>query len=618
MSDNMMIPEGKTGTLLAEGIELPLADMDSRRSGEIILTESFMVDHSCELAEEKKLDYRTALFVGKDGLVDGRSVTGAVRGGRYDDAAAEDITVEGHSDSFSALIVDGGKYVLRGAKISMPTESDGKNVCDFAGLGSAVAAFNGARVDIENCDIATEGVAKCAVYADNGSDVVIRGSRISVMGGKLYDGYVNSADFNFMVATPWVLGIMGNARGTNLMGDKTTMVLADCDIKARNWGVLSTDNGENNVLAVIDTTLTAVGGEEDKKNPYHRTWGSGYGTYILGCDEDFRGVTINAGTYVGIAREGNAVYRSSKGNIRILSAATGEVVYEGEGKGNPSVLNSDGFGIMAHDAAELTLTDGTVMNTENAAFLMRAGGVNIRVEDGARLNVKDGVLLQVIDDDDSTVGVDWGGEKELQFHTEFHEKEGWPSENGQITSQMPAPDPSDMPPPPPGMEEMPEPQFDVRFIAADTELTGSLYNGSGYYGQPAKQLYVTLGKGAVLTGGISATETIHVDENGKQNTHFTSEEYYYLGHVANRVFYNGDNAVDVVLEAGSVWNVTETGVLTSLTVEEGAVLNGSVSVDGVPVSPEAGKTYTGVITVDGVPVSPEAGKTYTGVITVGK
>lgn len=590
-----MANEKKLLTVLNGGVEVPYAEgqaYDVR-----VETAPIVIGHSCELSEDKPLNYRTALFVTKDGVAEDKSVTAALQGGRYDGAGADGVAVESRSDDFSAVIVDGGRYTLKNAKLTMPTAGRGEHVCDFAGLGSAVAAFNGARVELDHCEIATEGVAKCSVYADNGADVLIRNTKLSVMGGRLYDGYVNSADFNFMVATPWVLGITGNARGTNIMGNRTTMALVDSDVKARNWGVLSTDNGEGNLLAVIDSTLTVTGGGEDRKNPYHKTYGSGYGTYILGADEDFRGVTINAGTYVGIARDGNAVYRSSRGPVKVVSAMTGETVYEGEGKGEISRLHSDGFGIMAHDAAELTLTDGTVMTTENAAFLLRAGGVKIRVEDGAEVHVRDGVLVQIIDDDDATVGVNWHGEKELEFHTEFREKEGWPSENGQISSHMPPPDPSDMPPPPPPGEEMPAPQFDVRFSASDVTLRGDLYNGSGYYGQPAKQLYVTLGKGASLTGAISATETIHVDENGRQNTRFTSEQYYYLGRVANRVFFNGDNAVEVVLEAGSVWNVTGEGILTSLTVRDGASLNGRVTVDGAAVVPEAGKTYAGCIVV---------------------
>ena len=588
----------KLATFLAGGEEVA----EPSETGQTVFTEPLDIAHSCELKPDKPLDWRTALFVTADGVVSEKSVPAAFCGGTVGEERAENVALTSRSDDFSALIVDGGRYTLRGAKLSMPTKSDGKNVCDFAGLGSAVAAFNGGRVELEDCEIVTEGVAKCMVYADNAADAVIKNCRMDAKGGRLYDGYENNADFNYMVAPPWVLGITGNARGTNIMGDKTSMVIVDSDIKARNWGVLSTDNGEGNLLAVIDSALTVTGGEADKKNPYFKRFGSGYGTYILGCDEDFRGVTINAGTYVGIARDGNAVYRSSRGRIEVLSARSGETLYEGEGKGDISRLRSDAFGIMAHGNAELTLTDGTVMDTENAAFLLKSGGVHIRVDGGAKINPRDGVLLQIIDDDDMTVGMDWNSPIGQRFNTTFDEKAGWPSENGQITSKMPPPDPSKMPPPPPMPEgeEPPEPpRFDASFTMAGVELEGDIFNGSGYYGQRAKELTVTLEDGAVLTGCVCATETIHVDESGKQNTHFTSGEYWYLGHVANRPFFHGDNTVSVVLEPGSVWNVKGEGVISSLTVKSGAALRGTVLVDGTEIVPEADKTYTGRIVVRG-------------------
>ncbi len=594
----MSEPRKMLATYLADGVEAA----SEAENGRTVFTQPLDIVHSCDLDPEKPLPWRTALYVTEEGVAPEKSARDALSGGSVGEKLAEDVELVSRSDDFSALIVDGGRYALRRAKLSMPTKSDGKNVCDFAGLGSAVAAFNGGRVELEDCEIVTEGVAKCMVYADNAADAVIKNCRMEARGGTLYDGYVNNADFNYMVAPPWVLGITGNARGTNIMGDKTSMVIVDSDVKARNWGVLSTDNGEGNLLAVIDSSLTVTGGEEDKMNPYFKRFGSGYGTYILGCDEDFRGVEINAGTYVGIARDGNAVYRSSRGRMQVLSARSGETLYVGEGKGNISRLRSDAFGIMAHGNAELTLTDGTVMDTENASFLLKSGGVHIRADGGARLAPRDGVLLQIIDDDDMTVGMDFHGPIGQRFNTTFDEKAGWPSENGQITSQMPPPDPSKMPPPPPMPEgeEPPEPpRFDVSFTLADTALAGNVYNGSGYYGQRAKELAVTLEAGAVLTGCISATETIHVDENGKQNTHFTSGEYWYLGHVANRPFFHGDNTVSVVLEAGSVWNVEGEGVISSLTVKSGAALRGTVLVDGTETAPAADQTYTGRIVVKG-------------------
>jgi len=131
---------------------------------------------------------------------------------------------------------------------------------------------------------------------------------------------------------------------------------------------------------------------------------------------------------------------------------------------------------------------------------------------------------------------------------------------------------------------------DTFLNATDVTLNGNVYNGSGYYGQSAKPLFVNLGKGAVLNGAISATETRHIDENGKQNTHFTIKEFYYLAHVENRNFFNGDNTVEVTLSDGAVWNVTAPGIINRLTVGEGCTVNGIVTenADGtLTVAPKA-------------------------------
>ena len=326
--------------------------MDTKKDMFPAPQETITICCSSEVKEERYSQYRTALFVDKEGLRPEKSLPEFIRAGEYDNAGADGLVVEESYPAFSAVLVDGGKYSLKNAKINLLSQTQGKEVCDFIGLGSAVCAFNGARVDIENSEIVTSGVAKCTVYADQGSDIVVKDSRLEVKGGTLYEGYPNSADFNYMVAPPWVLGIIGNARGTNLMGNKGSTVLVNTDVTAQNWGALSTDNGEDNLLVVVDGTLLVTGGEEDRGDPYHKRWGSGYGTYILGTDEDFRGVKMYAGTYIGIARDGNAVYRSSKGNIRVVSPSTGEVLYEGEGKGNVSELYSDAFGILAHGLAE--------------------------------------------------------------------------------------------------------------------------------------------------------------------------------------------------------------------------------------------------------------------------
>ncbi len=170
--------DNKLITCLLGGVEVPAGT----EGGEPVYTEPLDIKHSCELAPDKPLPWRAALYVTADGVQPEKSASAALRGGKIGDACADGIAVESRSDDFSALIVDGGRYRLSNVRINMPTNSDGKKVCDFAGLGSAAAVFNGGLVELDNCDITTEGVAKCMVYADNASDVVIKNCRMEAKG----------------------------------------------------------------------------------------------------------------------------------------------------------------------------------------------------------------------------------------------------------------------------------------------------------------------------------------------------------------------------------------------------------------------------------------------------
>jgi hypothetical protein len=434
--------------------------------------------------------------------------------------------------------------------------------------------------------------------------MLVTDSSFKVMGGTLYDGYVNSADTSIMVAPPWVLGITGSARATNLLGTCSTFTVVRTDANAANWGVLSTDGGSEMVMTVVDSTLSLIG----QKDPFSTNYGSGYGTYILGAKEYFYGVTFNVGTYAGIVTGGDAVYASSKfekplsiyslkqipngktmtdfmGNKKegydVVSSDT--PVFTGiTGQGRNTVINSDAFGWMAHSKGNLTITDGTIVNTDNAAFLMKAGDVNMTVSNGAKINSKDNIILQMIDNDDALVGVNMSRSIGLCFNTEFNEAKGYPGIDYEVKTTT-------------------DKRNTYTFTATDVELKGDLYNGTGYFGgQAGDRLEVTLGKGASLNGTISATSIIHVDEKGNQNTHFTMKEYYYLGHVANRMFYNGANDVSVTLKDGAVWTVAGTGTITGLNIGEGCAVKATkgskvtMTVDGVKKPIKAG-AYSGKI-----------------------
>ncbi|WP_162991043.1 S-layer homology domain-containing protein [Biomaibacter acetigenes] len=583
-------PEFKLVTMVADGRETQM-DAGTYNNVTLVVTDKLKTNPASFTGRGIE-DYRAAIYVDKNGLNKSLSVTQAISGGTYTDTEASGIKIDSTGRNFKGIIVNGGEYTVKDSTINLIGKADGSDTSDFTGLGSAVAAFSNAKVTLDGVEINTEGVARTALFTDSGADTMITDSKFKVMGGTLYPGYVNTADQTKMVAPPWVLGITGNARGTNLMGNFSTATVVRTEATANQWGVLSTDSGSNMLLTVVDSVLTLLG--EGQKDPYSTNYGSGYGTYIIGdAQEYFYGTTFNVGTYASILTGGKAVYASSKfdkpldiyplkqkltGRTRTNSTGEEEEVYDIvkedtpvftgiTGQGKITTINSDAFGFMAHNNGELVITDGTVVNTDNATFLIKAGDVQLTVEDGAQLNTKDGVILQMIDNDDSIVGVDFS-QGAPNFNTDFYEKAGYPDIDYDIDVKT-------------------DGGNTVKFNATDVDLKGNLYNGTGYFGggpggglQPADKLEVTLGKGATLTGTISATSVIHVDENGKQNTHFTINEYYYLGHVANKVHYNGGNDISVTIKDGAVWNVTDTGIITSLTVEDGCKINGTIKVDG--------------------------------------
>ena len=129
-----------------------------------------------------------------------------------------------------------------------------------------------------------------------------------------------------------------------------------------------------------------------------------------------------------------------------------------------------------------------------------------------------------------------------------------------------------------------------------------MFNGSGYYSQSGNPLEVTIGKSATLDGAISLTETSHIDEAGRQNTHFTIQEYYYLGHVANRNYRNDTGTVKVILKDRGKWIVAGESLISKLVIDNGTVegANGAkvlLKIDGKEVPIESGRTYSGNLVI---------------------
>ena len=139
---------------------------------------------------------------------------------------------------------------------------------------------------------------------------------------------------------------------------------------------------------------------------YSSQYGSGYGSYLIGnATENFYGTTITGTTYGAILTGGTATYQSSNGSIT-LENADGETVGTYTGKNEVSSIDSV-FGFMAHNSGAISVLDDTQVNTQDAVFLYKAGDVTFNA-DNASLTSNSGVILQMIDNDDSTVGAQMG------------------------------------------------------------------------------------------------------------------------------------------------------------------------------------------------------------------
>ncbi|MCD8132282.1 MAG: hypothetical protein LUE19_00275, partial [Clostridiales bacterium] len=598
---------------------------------------------------EEDYEYTAAIFVYEDDYTT-YSNPSLVESGTYDADSAANVVINNTTSGDNGIILyNVGTYSIANASIVLDTDADGTDTCDFSGRGSAIAVYGDSVVTITDSYIETTGVATMPVFADSGSTVTIDDSTLVSNGGTLYGDYMNTPDQALMVAPPWILGIMGTSRCTNLMGNDSTMNVTDSDTQAGAWAVLSTDSGSNMYLNIYDTSLTLNNADESaaaplqetthsdgsasqlyetKDNPYTTNYGSGYGTYVIGSAvETFAGATVNVGTYASIFTGGTAVYTSIEaGETYTLSSATGENDIEyTAAETKVTEINSDTFGFMIHQSANyITIEEGTVVNSGYATFLVKSGSSNESVDatvDDAEIS-NGGVLIQVMDNDDATNGGMMTTEDEqnyngsgMNFRTVHTENEGFSTDeaaNG-------------------GSEQ--------NFTFTNGDYTGNVYNASGSDQSTegsldASTLNLTLGAGATLTGAVASTSAIHVTYAGsrivlanggdaydtvedaaevlaEQNTSFDATEYYSIGQVANLVNYNGGNDINVTLTDDAVWTVDGTSVITSLTVEDDAQV-----VIPADVTLTVGDTeYTdGVITADGFVENTSAYNVYEGVL----
>ncbi len=589
-------------TMTRNGEEVPVAAGEYTEADNVVITVTNYLQDADENGDLvalgswnaiSGLPYRTALSV-KDGeMVEEESVTSAIQGATPTASSISGAVFKTSTSGMSGIILRDSDYTISDVEITMLTESDGTDVNDFAGYGAGVVAYGDSKVIIENSTIETTGVAKAATFADSGADLIVRGSVLKSNGGDIYPEYKSTANQSYMINPPWVLGIVGSARTTNVMGDYTTGTYVDTDITADAWGAMSIDTGNYMRLTAINTDITVEG--------------SGYGAYAIGTGtiEDYYGSTFDVDTYAvimtGATVNLNSVTEGDEINIYKVKAdesARGAsaddtdnlVTTETATATANTVINSKNFGFMMHHNGSdgwniLNVNEGTEINTGNAAFLVKKINAEINL-DNATVNSGNGVILQMIDNDDDMVGAfmdDFYGMP--TFNYTFTEPDGWSSTWG-VDYQSSG--------------------WQTELNVTDTVLEGDVFNGTGYTANGGSVLNVNLGAGASLTGAISATEIQHGDSLDELYKTFTYREddegFNYdtaaaaaskLGHVINQNYYNGVNDVNVTLTDDAAWKVTADCVVTNVTAVSTAItadepvtitVNGTLTLDGEVVT----------------------------------
>lgn len=575
-------PAGRELTLTVDGVETPLRP--GTYAGNLVLTSSApnIVDFSFA-GTTVSHHFRQALYVDAQGIDRGRSVLAAAGAFTESGRVFRGVTIKSVGENFNGVFIADGHHTFADTTIDLT----GNGEDDFAGYGAGFMATGAATTAVlDRAMIRTRGTVRSAVVATNGANLVVKNSTIEVSDGILPADYVPNVDPGKMRSVPWMLGLSGNNRATNLLGERSRATYIGSTVTAENWGVLSNDISSRATLTAINTTVR-IRGE------------SGYGAYSLGgATTQFYGSTLDVRDYGVIVDTGGSTIRFGASSRDIVARLNSELALgltAAELKAlrpRQSSVKSDRFGLLLQSSpvipeemakrppAEVAVGDGTVFDTGNAVFLDRGLAAHLVVDGsrGARLHSRKGIIFQLIETDDPGVVMQGGA---MLSSGVYHEPAGAPvrAEGFDVT----APSASD-----------------VRAEFADIALQGDFFNGfrdgTGGYGagrKPTGMNLVLEFKRARLVGSITATTVRHAKDT------IGAADYRLLNEVSNTPSAAVNNGVVVSLQRSN-WTLTGTCYLTALSLDAGSRIGArqgagvTMTVDGQPVAIRPGR-YRGHI-----------------------
>ncbi|MGX1546363.1 hypothetical protein [Streptomyces adustus] len=563
-------PDGHSVTLTVDGAETGQALTATGGTLTLIQAGTYRGDVVLTVTPDNPVTYQTltfpfrqALYVGADGVDRDRSVLAAVVGGKVTDTLARGVSVTSTGECFDAVYVKNAAYTLQRPTISLI----GNGRCDFAGYGAAVVGTGPATtLVLDGARIGTKGVVRTGVIADDGAAVLVKNSTVRTRNGVLPADYRATVETPYMQSVPWMLGLDGNVRATNLVGRNSRATYLNSTVFSETWGALSVEGGSG-------LKLTAINSHVGNTGEY------GYGTYAIG-DATVRvlGSRFDVGSYATIIAGPAAVVHygdSTREAVAALDSELGLGLSKAELAALPvrsTVVRSGHFGYMFFGAGTLTLDGGTVIESERATFLNKGQQTAISVDGskGARLEPRDGIILQMIElDDPGPVNV---GGKMMNVGV-YTEPIGDPVKDT-------------------GFDVTAAHSTDGAATFTAIALKGDFYNGV----RKGKNMVLTF-EGSTVEGVISACEARH------RVSTIDAANFQELGIVTNTVRAAVNNGAVVRLNSGSVWTVTGTSYLTSIALAADAAVKAprgkrlTVTVDGTATVLEPGTTHTGAITL---------------------
>ena len=417
----------------------------------------------------------------------------------------------------------------------------------------------------------------------------------------------------------WTLGVSGQTSPIALRGERASLSLVRTRVAGSGWGIVTGANSAGASFAAIDADLRtrpdAAAAGAALLGYAGDTLGSGYGIYCGPDSENYLYGTAVSGATYGVVLDGaESLWLGSSAGTIPLYDANGGLTGVAAGQGQASTFDSV-FGLLMLDGADcaVTVDEGTAIHTREAAVLCQ-GGIGTLRFNNARLDSDSGVLLQMMDSDadDRTDGAFYD-ERDVGGRTGFpgiSYNDPW--------AAAAVPDSSDDPSLPPA-----ENAEALTVSYTNGLYKGDLYNGTGWYGHPGDSLSVTVGRGAVLYGDAALASAVKaipyraeaaelldrmegvryelLDQKGRtcgadeaaliQLTAYTAGQYYLQGHVRDLPCSNGRAALYMTVAENGVWLVRERSLVSTLTVEPGATVYGTVhrNADGTVIVLPAGE-----------------------------